>query len=378
MQGKTQNSFNPIIVDARITLLRHGVLPAPMKASFEQMISAQTDCKLVVVRGVVHATDMATSLVSWKARFIRLQLRTDGGYFDANVDSDDPKALERLLDSEVELTGVASEQFDSKMQESGILLHIQTLADVKILKRSTTDPWTLPVTPMDRIITVYHSNETTGRVRVHGTITYYLPGTAAVLQDGAKSIWISTQTEQPLRIGDEADATGFPDVHDGFLNLVHGEIRDTLRPAPIKPLMATLQTLSPNGHHDLGHHDDLVSIEGRVITEVNEDSQDEMVLAVDGRQFSAIYRHPFGRPSSFRGVPIGAKVRATGICILEYSNPFIDQMPFTILLRNIDDIEVVARPSPINTRNLLLLTDSLHPTNPTKQNTPQHNPATSS
>jgi hypothetical protein len=45
-----------------------------------------------------------------------------------------------------------------------------------------------------------------------------------VLQDGAKSLWIDTGTRSPLRIGDVADATGFPDAHNGFLTLTHGEI----------------------------------------------------------------------------------------------------------------------------------------------------------
>jgi diguanylate cyclase (GGDEF)-like protein len=351
--GKTRNSFNPIVTDSSIMLLRHGGLPLPEKATFEQMIRAETDCKLVTVRGVVRTANLLKSLEA-PEHFIRLQLLMLGGFFDANVDSDDPGAIEKLLDSEVELTGVASEQFDNKMQQSGVLLHVQSLADVKILNRAASSPWNLPLTPIDRVITLYHFDRTTPRVRIHGTITYYLPGSALVLQDGAKSIWISTQMTTPLRIGDAADAIGFPDVHDGFVSLTYGEARDSLKPATIAPLKVGWKMLSSRGYDSPGHHDDLVSIEGKVITEVNEDSQDEMVLAAEGRQFSAIYRHPFGRASSFRGIPLGAKVRVTGICVLEYSNPFIDPMPFTILLRDFNDIEVVARPSPINTRNLLI------------------------
>ena len=171
----------------------------------------------------------------------------DGGYFNANVDSDNAGAPESLLDAEVELTGVASEEFDSKMHETGILMHIQSLSYVKIIQRANSDPWSLPVTPMDRAITVYHLRNSTPRIRVHGTITYYQPGSAVVLQDGNKSIWIATETHKPLRIGDAADATGFPDVHDGFINLTHGEIRDSMMPAPITPLPATWQTLTPRG-----------------------------------------------------------------------------------------------------------------------------------
>jgi diguanylate cyclase (GGDEF)-like protein len=353
VQGKTQSSFNPIVVADIVTVLRHGALPAPQPATFDQMIHAETDCKLVTVHGVVRTADLLLSLVA-PAHYIHLQLLMDGGYYEANVDSDDSAALQRLLDAEVELTGVASEEFDGKMHETGVLLHIQSLSGVKIIARANSTPWALPVTSMDQIIAVSHLRDSTPRVRVHGTITYYQPGSAVVLQDGTRSIWISTLTQIPLRIGDVADATGFPDVHEGLVYLVHGELRDTLTPVPVTPLPSTWQTLTPRGYDSPGHNLDLVSIEGQVVTEVRGASQDEFVLETEGKQFSAILRHPNGPVAATREIPLGSRVRVTGICVLEISNPFVVQVPFNILLRSLDDIVVVARPSLINTRNLLI------------------------
>jgi len=54
-------------------------------------------------------------------------------------------------------------------------------------------------------------------------------------------------------------------------------------------------------------------------------------------------------------IPIGSRVRVTGICITEDANPFNGQVPFEILMRSFDDISVVARASLVNTRNLLLV-----------------------
>jgi diguanylate cyclase (GGDEF)-like protein len=352
--GRTQESFNPIVAAEGVALLRHTALPKPVQASFDQMIRAETDCKLVTVRGTVRAADLALSLRG-PLRFIRLQLLMDGGDFNAEVDSDDASVLERLLDADVELTGVVSEEFDDKMHETGILMHIQSLSDVKIIKRATSSPWSLPLTPMDRVIIGSHFRDSTSRVRVHGTITYYQPGSAVVLQDGAKSIWISTKTHNPLRVGDEADATGFPDVHDGFLNLVHGEVRDTLVFNPVTPLPATWKSLTPRGYDSPGHHDDLVSIEGQVVTKVREASQDEYVIATDDKQFSAIYRHPDGPVPAAQNIPLGARVRVTGICILENSSPYAVQVPFNILMRAPDDIVVVAKPSLLNIHNLIIV-----------------------
>jgi hypothetical protein len=354
VRGRTQQSFNPIVMAESITLLGHGALPKPVPANFDQLIRAQVDCTLVVVRGVVRTADIETSHEA-PVRYLRMQLVTGGGYFDANVDNDDSSVLEGLLDAEVELTGVASEEFDSKMHETGILVHAQSLSDIKIVGRSSSSPWSLPITAMDRVISVSHIQNSTPRVRVHGAITYYQRGSAVVLQDGDKSIWISTLTSNPLQIGDEADAIGFPDAHEGFINLVQGEIRDGLVRAPITPLPATWQSLTPKGYDSPGHHYDLVSIEGLIVTEVHEASQDEYVLAVDGKKFSAIFRHPDGPVPNAREIALGSRVRVTGICVLEYSNPFIAQVPFNILLRSFNDIEVIQRPSLLNIRNLVII-----------------------
>jgi len=352
IKGKTQESFNPIVVGDSITLLRHR--PKPMPATFDEMIRTETDCKLVTVRGVVRTADLATNAVLGVI-YTRLQLLMDGGYFDANVDSVDLHAVEGLLDAQVELTGVASEVFDSKMHVTGILIHVQSLSDIRIIESAHSSPWSLPITQMDRVITVSHLQDSTARVRVHGTITYYQPGSAVVLQDGSKSIWIKTQSYKPLQIGDEADATGFPDAHDGFINLVHGEIQDSQVRAPVTPLPSTWESLTPKGFDSPGHHYDLVSIEGQVVTEVHEASQDEFVLAIDGKQFSAVYRHPDGPVPIAREIPLGSRVRVTGICVLENSNPFVAQVPFDILLRSFDDVVVVQRPSLLNIRNLMLM-----------------------
>ena len=354
VRGKTHGSFNPFVIPDGIVLLRHDALPKPVATTFGQMIAALVDCRRVTVRGVVRSSDyMSQTRVSF------LEVLTDGGYFQATVDGGDPSTIENLLDAEVELTGVAGETFDSKLQVTGILIHIQSPADVKVLKSPAGSPWSLPVTPMDRVLAVYHVKDSTPRVRVHGTITYYESGTAVILQDGARSIWIETLTRSPLRVGDLADAIGFPETRNGFLNLVRGEIHDSLKEAPVKPVPATWDTLTPHGNDSPGHHYELVSIEGQVVTQVQEAAQDEYVLSTGGKQFSAIYRHLDGPHQAHKEVPLGSRVSVTGICVLENSNPFLAEVPFSILMRSPADIVVVARPSPINVRNLTVVVGML-------------------
>jgi len=52
---------------------------------------------------------------------------------------------------------------------------------------------------------------------------------------------------------------------------------------------------------------------------------------------------------------LGSTIRVTGICAPINGNPYNAEEPFDILLRSFSDIEVVARPSPLNVRNLIIL-----------------------
>ncbi len=353
IRGTTQPSFRPYVRSSDIALLHHGTLPTPKPATYDEMIRSKFDCMLVTVHARVRAADI---VLSSGVPSVVLQLLTDGGTIEAGIDSADSKQFEGLLDADVEITGADAGRFDGKMQQTGIILHVQSWDGVKVLKRADTRSDALPITPMDQILMGYHVRVLSQRVRVHGTVTYYQPGSSIVLQNGSKSLWIQTQSRVPVDIGDVADVTGFPGLHDGFLTLTNGQILNSRVQAPVAAQPSTWRLLSASGHVF-----DLVSIEGEVVTEVPEAAQDEYILLSDGQMFSAILRHPAtgtvlpASGSSMRQIPLHSKIRVTGICMLDDSNPFNAQVPFTILMRSYDDIAVVANPSLLTIRNLLIM-----------------------
>jgi diguanylate cyclase (GGDEF)-like protein len=356
--GTMHDSFRPYVESSDILRLGHGALPKPEHPSFAQMIRSDTDCKFVTVHAFVLSADLIPDRRS-PTPAIFLRMSVDGAPADANVDSDDENALKDLLGSEVQITGTVSGEFDNKMQQTGLLFHIQSLDGVKILKHASSDPWSLPVTPMDHIITGYQTANNSERLRVQGTITYYEPGTALVLQDGSKSLWIATESYSPLRIGNLASAIGFPDVQNGFLTLTRSEVQDSSIQAPVVPSLFTWRELALGGNEGHSRAFDLVSVEGQVVTEVRQATEDEYVIDSDGHLFSAILRHPVRlQPATLapmRGIPPGARVRVTGICMLTDANPFNGEVPFNILMRGLDDIQIVAQPPWLNLHHLRLI-----------------------
>lgn len=359
VRGIAHQSFRPFVTGKSVTVVGHGALPKPVRATFAELIRGEQDARLVTVRAVVRAADLVMS-PNAPIQNSHLQLVTDGGHFEAELDRQNADVLRGLLDAEVEVTGTVAGRFDDKMQETGIALLVPELSGIKVLSRAAASPWSLPLTPMDRVLGVYHVRDLTPRVHVQGIITYYQPGSVLVLQDGAKSLWIWTHTHEPLRIGDHADATGFPYAQDRVLMLNDGEIQDSQMPAPIKPLAASWSELARwSANLPDGHQGDLVSTEGRVVGEVRETSQDAYVLAAEGRLFNAFYRHPPDSNSlaPMKKAPIGSLIRVTGICSIQDTGNITpgEEAPFHILLRSFDDVAVVEGPPLLGIRNLLLL-----------------------
>ncbi|MGO8757631.1 MAG: diguanylate cyclase domain-containing protein [Terracidiphilus sp.] len=358
VRGTMHESFRPFVMSHDIALVGHAPLPEPVQPTYQQMIRAEADCQFVTVRALVRSADLVPNIRSPKLD-TDLHLLVDGGQVDADIDSDDPNAIGKLLDAEVQISGVLSGQFDNKMQLTGLLLHVQSLDGVKILKPAPSDPWSIPVTSMGQVITNIRSVDLTQRTRVEGTITYYQPGSAVVLQNASKSLWIKTSDWTPLRVGDKADAIGFPAVENGFLTLTRAEIRDSGVEAPVAPSLLTWRDLAMGGNEGHGRIFDLVSVEGLVVTEVRQATQDEYVIDSDGHLFSAVLRHPGpNQPASLspmREIPAGSRIRVTGVCMVSDANPFNGEVPFNILMRDLDDIVVVVQPPWLNVRHLLLI-----------------------
>jgi len=349
IEGTTHDSFRPFVSATSVKLIGNENLPKAVPATFAGLIRGDYDCRLVTVRATIRSVDL---VLSSDIPSLSMQLKMDGGTIEAIIDSVDINSVKNLLDSDVELTGAVSGRFDGKMQMTGILVHANSLSAIKVIRPASKDPWNLPETPMDEVLSTYRVSDITRRVRVHGTITYYQPGSTVVLQNGSKSIRIMTQASEPLHIGDEADVIGFPGLHDGFLTLTGGKIHDTQVFNPVSARRVTWTELATS-HHLF----DLVTTEGRVIAENRNAMQDEYILDSGGNLFSAIYRHPAPKSRAsplpaIKQIALGSKVRVTGICLMGGANPFNTQVPFDILLRSPDDILSIGAPPWLNVVNL--------------------------
>jgi diguanylate cyclase (GGDEF)-like protein len=348
--GTTDASFRPEIMAESVKFLRHDTPPPPVPATYRQMIRGDLDAQRATLRGKVESADVVMDGGSQK---LYMHVRMEDGSIDAEGQYDGSIRPADLLDDEVELTGSVAGEFDYKMQLTGVVLQMPTLAEIRILKPAETRSSELPVMPMDEILRGYDAKGHLLRTRIQGTVTYYQPGAALVLQRGQKSLWVTTKFEQPLAIGQQVDVTGFPTVRNGSLALSRGEVQDSGTNAPIAPALLSAAALN-----DGTHAFDLVSVEGKLLMSVRDSGQDQYVLvSPDGHLYSAILRHPengLNQPlPRFKNVEIGSTIRMTGVCVVENGDRYLGHVAFEVLLRSPEDIAVLRGPSILSVRNLI-------------------------
>jgi len=351
IKGTLVSGFLPFVRSQDITLLHHGDRPRPVPATFDELIQGKFNSTLVTLHGTIRAADINRSQLA-QGRATTLRILMDGGFIEGYLNSGDAAALPGLLDAECNITGTVSGRFDGKRQLTGAIVNLSSLQDIEVVKPAVADPWSLPVTPMNAVLKGYHIVNQTARMRVHGTVTYYEPGTAVVLQSGKTSLWIKTHSFLPLHVGDGVDAIGFPGVNDGLLELTGGELRPDGTHAPLAAEPFDMQDVT-----SVKPIFNLVTLEGKVVTMVRESGQDEYVLEAGGQLYSAIYKHAVAPENlqPLRDIQVESTIRVTGIFILESSDSFGGNVSFNILMRSPDDLAVVDSPSWLNTSHLAIL-----------------------
>lgn len=351
VEGNIRASFHPEVKSSRVTLLRHGEPPAPIEANFAQLIQAEFDCKRVTVRAIVRGANFVTD---GDNKIVVLDLLMPGGHVEAQIASGGPVNIKDLLDAEVQVTGAAAGQFDSKSQMIGVLLEVPYYSDLKILKATEPALRASPLRKLDDILPAYSIDDKTQRVRVEGTITYFQRGSALVLQDGDKALWVDTHTEDPHQVGERAIVSGFPDVRNGSVVLTRAVIESSAASSPEIPQQLTPPQLT-RGMHAY----ELVSVDGQLLMQVREAAQDEYVLVSQGHLFSAIFRHPERNLNlplpAMNVVRMGSRVRITGICVLDRNEQVVGPVAFHILVRSPDEVAVLAGPSIVSVRNLVVV-----------------------
>jgi hypothetical protein len=251
---------------------------------------------------------------------------------------------EDLLDADVRMTGVAGGEYDSKMQLAGMWLDMNSWEDVVILHHPASDPWSLPTVPMDEVVSSYRYSNDSQRVRITGTLTYFEPGSLAVIeQEGGRSMLVETRSSLPLHAGVGVEATGFPAITEETVHLEDGQFRPAAQAAQIQPQSIDWEKASAGKYAY-----NLVSMEGEVVGLVHDSRVDLFILLSQGHLFSATMRHRSSDAShpftALLAPTIGSRVRVSGVCFVDPGDHWHDRLWFEIRMRSLEDVVVLQQP----------------------------------
>jgi len=173
-------------------------------------------------------------------------------------------------------------------------------------------------------------------VTVRGTVTLTTPRT--YIQDTSGGAEVVFAEPGAVKLGDEIEVTGDAHREDLSIRIENAIKRSIAGVAPVPAFSITpLQAA-------MGRYDGVfVELEGKVDSKVRTDNSVVRLHLSGGQQeFFAISNKPKAA-AVFTELDVGSLVRMRGICVLSsaYTN---DRVPFALMIRSADDIEVLSGP----------------------------------
>ena len=297
------------------------------------------DSRLVEVEGVVHS-------VSQSDNNIRMSLALSDGMIGAVTLVAPGVDYARLVDAKVVVQGNAAPIFTKNRQMVGARLLFESMAQLKVEEPAPADPFSMPVRPINALMTFEPGLTFIHRGRVQGQVTFQSPELGVYLQDGSQGLFVPGAQNTVLHLGEVVDVVGFPAMGEYSLMLQDAVFKPegTTRAVVASPITAQN---AMRGDYDAK----LVQIRGRLVNQDLSGENPMLVMSSGGKSFFALLPHGIisDDVSLWRN---GSELLLTGVCSVQVDK-FLSYgeagaampMSFRVLLRSAADVVVLQKPS---------------------------------
>jgi diguanylate cyclase (GGDEF)-like protein len=334
--------FAPIIVHATLHILRAPRrLPRASRVTLPHMQSGADDANWMEVEGMVHSVEA-------DAKDFVLGLSTSDGALTATTPAQGGEDYAALIDAKVLIRGVAAALFNQKREMVGIRLLFPGLAAVKVEEPPPTDPFSLPILSVGRLMQYSQTSVLRHRVHLRGRATLHWPGRMLCVQQGRDGLCVRTLDQTTLDDGQLVDVAGFPAIDNYQPTLSDSILR---RAGTSIPIVA--RRIGASEAFAGGDSSQLVQIEASVVSTSRTMDATTLLLSSGGFVFPAILPADMSDPEidlwlrrlegckvTIKGVFSGnvdaLKTRREGAIQLE---------SLRILLQSPADVVVLQRPS---------------------------------
>jgi len=335
--------YAPVITLSQFKVIGYVGLPTDQhRPSLARLLSGAEDAQWVELEGVVH------SVVEDEVH-VHLQLMMDDGPITVTIMREAGATYSGLVDAKIRVRGSAGATFDAKRtQMIGIHLLCPNLSAVKVLLPSPSNPFELPLLPIDKLLQWDQSPLLAHRVHLQGRVTLQWPGALVCIRDGVQGICVQASQNTTLRDGELIDIAGFVRVEGGAPMLDDAVFRSSGSSvdAPVKAMPVTVEEILAGGHDS-----QLIHIDGQLLSR-DPSASDTTLLINTGRFiFKAIL------PQSLSGSKgsaweNGSLLRLTGISSVQIDAQKSElgvgtavPATFRVLLRSPEDVVILKRPS---------------------------------
>jgi len=349
--------FAPVVKARSVHRLGRKSLPKPKNVSYKQISTGSMDCQYISVTGWVRSAGVRKGAAKPQGLWLRIVMQD--GTIDAMLPADETAAAEKLIGAEVRIDATAFCSKNQKRQITMAHLSVPDMRFVAVLQLPPSDLFAIPLTPIGKLMQYRSGTDYYHRVRVAGIVTYYNPGDSLILEDGSRALLVKTGENKEIRLGDRVEAVGFVAPQNSGPILQDAVLRRIASGPPPQPTLVKISDISSGRMNN-----NLISVEGHLVRRVHEPFREVLLVQDESNILLAELSQP-GVSDPFPQLREGSKIRFSGISILEvegtwnYGLNSAYALRYKIMLRSLDDIQMLEPPSWWTTGHVLYIAAAL-------------------
>ena len=345
--------YAPEIVQATVKVLGYAPMPLARAVDLEHLTSGKEDSQWVEVQGIVCSAreqpaniyaaqpweePLSTdpNLTTGSSKRLSLEILLSSRPTKAHLLHFQPSDISRLVDAKVRVHGVLGTIFTQQGQMIGHQIFVPSPDFVTVDEPAPADPFGMPVRSIGSLLKFNLEEESGHRVKVQGVVTLQRLGRNLFIRDESDSVYVQTAQASAVEPGDKVEVVGFPAAGDYTPKLRDAIFRKIGAGTLVKPLSITAEA-ALKGSSDA----ELVQIRAKLIDRVLSSSEQVLTLQAGKWIFNAYLENA---EKSLDAIPNGSEAELTGICSVQLDEQRRPRA-FRILLRSIEDITILKRPS---------------------------------
>lgn len=332
-----KGEFAPSIRATRIDSIRERRWPESRLYGHEELLGGRADSQWVEIEATVRGPGNS------EPGEAVLMLRFGPGAVPAHVAGVDPAALAHLYGATVRIHAVCGSSFNSRRQWTGLSFLVPGPDAIRTIHSAPPDLSVLTPMSIDSLSQFDPDRRPGEPVKISGRVISRR-GNAIMVQDSTGGIIVELQPRQPGDAGDRVEVLGFLvrrangwALEDSQCRLV-AAAREAPGPVDVDPMQVAVG----------GYAATLIRVEATLLDQFPAGGDQVFLMqsvdSADGAHiiFPAVLAREQMTPELLALEP-GTRLRVSGACGTPYDRSMIAS--FRMLLRDANDIEVVAKPS---------------------------------